>query len=141
MAIKLIIDTDPGIGEPSSHELCFSQSSTTRPCCVPADDSMAILAAFNSPEIEIIGLTTIFGNVPTPMATANALYLTEIAGRQVCLSFHRLVHRGESTAARGTPWLKVEVGRGTSSCSSEQWDGRHWPSGPLELHPCIYCTA
>lgn len=42
---------------------------------------MAILAAFNSPEVEIIGLTTLFGNVPTSMATANALHLVARAGR------------------------------------------------------------
>ena len=49
--------------------------------CTPADDSMAILAAFNSPEVEVIGLTTIFGNVPTRMATRNAILLRELAGR------------------------------------------------------------
>lgn len=59
MPIKLIIDTDPGV-----------------------DDAMAILAAFNSPEVEIIGLTTIFGNVTTPMATSNAIFLTELASRR-----------------------------------------------------------
>jgi uridine nucleosidase len=42
---------------------------------------MAILAAFNSPEVEVIGLTSIFGNVPTAMATRNALVLAELAGR------------------------------------------------------------
>lgn len=42
---------------------------------------MAILAAFNSPEVEILGLTTLFGNVPTTMATSNALRLIHIAGR------------------------------------------------------------
>ncbi|GKU98348.1 hypothetical protein SLEP1_g11363 [Rubroshorea leprosula] len=54
---KLIIDTDPGI-----------------------DDSMAILMAFQTPEVEIIGLTTIFGNVTTEDATRNALLLCEITG-------------------------------------------------------------
>ncbi|KDP42725.1 hypothetical protein JCGZ_23665 [Jatropha curcas] len=54
---KLIIDTDPGI-----------------------DDSMAILMAFQSPKLEILGLTTIFGNVTTTDATRNALLLCEIAG-------------------------------------------------------------
>ncbi|CAA2988241.1 probable uridine nucleosidase 1 [Olea europaea subsp. europaea] len=54
---KIIIDTDPGI-----------------------DDSMAILMAFQSPELEILGLTTIFGNVATDDATSNALLLCEIAG-------------------------------------------------------------
>ncbi|KAL3532073.1 hypothetical protein ACH5RR_005594 [Cinchona calisaya] len=54
---KLIIDTDPGI-----------------------DDSMAILMAFQSPDLEVLGLTTIFGNVSTEDATRNALLLCEIAG-------------------------------------------------------------
>lgn len=49
---KIIIDTDPGI-----------------------DDSMTILMAFQTPEVEIIGLTTIFGNVTTKDATRNALLL------------------------------------------------------------------
>nr|XP_025883532.1 uridine nucleosidase 1-like isoform X2 [Solanum lycopersicum] len=54
---KIIIDTDPGI-----------------------DDSMAILMAFQSPEVEILGLTTIFGNATTKAATRNALILCETAG-------------------------------------------------------------
>nr|KJB36384.1 hypothetical protein B456_006G156300 [Gossypium raimondii] len=54
---KLIIDTDPGI-----------------------DDSMAILMAFQNPEVDILGLTTVFGNVRTEDATRNALLLCEIAG-------------------------------------------------------------
>ncbi|KAK4481173.1 hypothetical protein RD792_012054, partial [Penstemon davidsonii] len=45
-----------------------------------ADDSMAILMAFQSPELDILGLTTIFGNVTTEDATRNALLLCEIAG-------------------------------------------------------------
>lgn len=56
---KLIIDTDPGI-----------------------DDSMAIMMAFQTPEVEVVGLTTIFGNVSTEDATRNALLLCEIAGCQ-----------------------------------------------------------
>lgn len=55
---KLIIDTDPGI-----------------------DDAMAIFVALQSPEVEVIGLTTIYGNVYTTLATRNALHLLEIAGR------------------------------------------------------------
>ncbi|XP_057777910.1 probable uridine nucleosidase 2 [Salvia miltiorrhiza] len=55
---KIIIDTDPGI-----------------------DDAMAIFVALQSPEVEVIGLTTIYGNVYTTLATRNALHLLEIAGR------------------------------------------------------------
>lgn len=58
MPRKIIIDTDPGV-----------------------DDAMAIFFALCSPELEVIGLTTIFGNVHTDLATANALRLLEIAGR------------------------------------------------------------
>ena len=58
MARKIIIDTDPGV-----------------------DDAMAIFLALASPELEVIGLTTIFGNVHTELATTNALRLLEIAGR------------------------------------------------------------
>ncbi|CAJ2632381.1 uridine nucleosidase 1-like protein [Trifolium pratense] len=57
-AEKLIIDTDPGI-----------------------DDSMAILMAFRCPEVEVVGLTTVFGNAATEDSTRNALNLCEIAGR------------------------------------------------------------
>lgn len=48
---------------------------------MPADDAMAILCAFNSPEIEIIGLTTVFGNVYTQTATQNAFKLLDLANR------------------------------------------------------------
>ena len=41
MAHKIILDTDPGI-----------------------DDAMAIFFAFQSPDIEVLGLTTVYGNVP-----------------------------------------------------------------------------
>lgn len=58
MSKKIIIDTDPGV-----------------------DDAMAILLALKSPELEVVGLTTIFGNVYTDLATQNALRLLEFAGR------------------------------------------------------------
>ncbi len=52
--VKLIIDTDPGI-----------------------DDAMAIFYAAAAPDIELLGLSTIFGNVTTEVATRNALRLLE----------------------------------------------------------------
>ena len=55
---KIIIDTDPGI-----------------------DDAMAIFYALASPELDVIGLTSIFGNVHTDLATENALRLLEIGDR------------------------------------------------------------
>ncbi|THG19344.1 hypothetical protein TEA_028597 [Camellia sinensis var. sinensis] len=44
------------------------------------DDSVAIFMAFQTPQLEVLGLTTIFGNVTTEDATCNALILGEIAG-------------------------------------------------------------
>lgn len=55
--ISLLIDTDPGV-----------------------DDAMAILAALNCSQVEVIGVTTLFGNVTTDTATKNALRLVEMAG-------------------------------------------------------------
>ncbi|XLU42416.1 hypothetical protein S245_037230, partial [Arachis hypogaea] len=47
-----------------------------------ADDGMAIMMPFQCPEVEVLGFTTIFGNVATTDAIQNALLLCEIAGRQ-----------------------------------------------------------
>ena len=58
--VRLIIDTDPGI-----------------------DDAMAIACAAGLPEVELVGLTTVFGNVLTPEATRNALSLAERFGLEV----------------------------------------------------------
>ena len=60
MPKKIIIDTDPGV-----------------------DDAMAILFALQSPELEVVGLTTIFGNVHTDLGTQNALRLVEFAGKDM----------------------------------------------------------
>ena len=59
MRKKIIIDTDPG-----------------------QDDAVAILLALASPELEILGITTVAGNVPLNLTTKNALIITEIAGRE-----------------------------------------------------------
>ncbi|KAF3775237.1 putative uridine nucleosidase 2 [Nymphaea thermarum] len=48
----------------------------------PNHDAMAIFLALQSPELQVIGLTTIFGNVYTTLATRNALHLLEVAQRQ-----------------------------------------------------------
>ena len=59
MTRKIIIDTDPG-----------------------QDDAVAILLAFASPdELEVIGVTTVAGNVPLTSTTANARQVLELAGR------------------------------------------------------------
>ncbi len=53
---KLIIDTDPGV-----------------------DDAMAILFACAHADLDLVGLTSVFGNVTVDVATRNALVLAELA--------------------------------------------------------------
>ncbi|MBI9044246.1 MAG: nucleoside hydrolase [Anaerolineaceae bacterium] len=57
MPQKIIIDTDPGI-----------------------DDTMAITFALRSPELEVIGLTTVFGNADIETTSMNGLRLVELEG-------------------------------------------------------------
>ncbi|MEM1345953.1 MAG: nucleoside hydrolase, partial [Pseudomonadota bacterium] len=56
----VLIDTDPGI-----------------------DDAMAILYALADPALDVLGLTSVFGNVDVATATANAQRLVELAGAAV----------------------------------------------------------
>ena len=58
MSTKIVIDCDPG-----------------------HDDAMAILLALASPEVELIGVTTVAGNQTLDKTTRNALVTLEIAGR------------------------------------------------------------
>ncbi|MDR4478772.1 MAG: nucleoside hydrolase [Nitrospira sp.] len=53
---KVIIDTDPGV-----------------------DDALAILLALASPELEVVGLTTVCGNVPVGQATKNLFRILNLA--------------------------------------------------------------
>jgi hypothetical protein len=57
--------------------VAFGSQSTdrTEPLYDGADDTMAIFLALRSPELEVLGLTTTFGNVHTALATRNALHL------------------------------------------------------------------
>ncbi len=70
---KIIFDTDPGV-----------------------DDAMALYYALAHPAIELVGITTTFGNVTVEQAAINALYLTRIAGRRMPV-----------TQGVKTPWLKA----------------------------------
>jgi purine nucleosidase len=58
MTRKIIIDTDPG-----------------------QDDAVAILLALASPELEVLGLTAVAGNVPLPLTQKNARIIVELACR------------------------------------------------------------
>src|ERR671926_1194979 len=57
-AVPIIIDCDPG-----------------------HDDAIALLLALASPEVELLGVTTVHGNQTLEKTTANALRVLELAGR------------------------------------------------------------
>jgi len=56
---KVIFDTDPGV-----------------------DDAMALYFALAHPGIDVVGVTTTFGNVSVEQAARNALYLTSLANKR-----------------------------------------------------------
>ncbi|MEM9796495.1 MAG: nucleoside hydrolase [Pseudomonadota bacterium] len=58
MTRKIIIDTDPG-----------------------QDDAVAILLALAAPELEVLGITAVAGNVPLTLTAVNARKVCELAGR------------------------------------------------------------
>jgi inosine-uridine nucleoside N-ribohydrolase len=70
---KVIFDTDPGV-----------------------DDAMALYFALAHPDIEVLGITTTFGNVTVQQAATNALYLCALAGRQIPV-----------TLGVARPWVKA----------------------------------
>ncbi|WP_114970418.1 nucleoside hydrolase [Rhodoferax ferrireducens] len=70
--IPVIYDTDPGV-----------------------DDAMALYFALAHPAIEVLGITTTFGNVTVEQAATNALYLSAIAGKNVPV-----------TKGVATPWCR-----------------------------------
>lgn len=58
--MKIIIDTDPG-----------------------QDDAVAILLALASPELDVLGITCVAGNVPLDLTVTNACKLVELSGKSV----------------------------------------------------------
>ena len=63
--------------EPSRHQVIFDTDFVMP----PADDGMALILALHSPELEILGVTTVAGNESMEKATVDATRLLEIAGR------------------------------------------------------------
>jgi len=78
---KVIFDTDPGV-----------------------DDAMALLFLHRHPDIELVGITTVFGNAPIEITTRNALFLSEQWG------------------------IEAPVARGADQTFDPGRPGGHWPT-------------
>lgn len=90
---RVIIDTDPGV-----------------------DDAVAILTALASPEIDVVALTTVTGNVSLTHTTLNARRLIELANRPDVL-----VVEGCGTPLQGVPLHASEV-HGEDGLGDLSWD-------------------
>ncbi len=101
MPRRIVIDTDPGV-----------------------DDAVAILLALASPELKVVALTTVAGNVDLEKTTLNARRLLELAGRPDVI-----VAAGMAEALAGSPAHEGGV-HGQDGLGDLEWDE---PSVPV--HP------
>lgn len=100
MKHKVILDTDPGI-----------------------DDGMAIAFALAHPHIELLALTTVFGNVNIDKATRNAQYVLDVFG-----ATDVAVVKGASVPVEQTPLPHAEFVHG------EDGIGNCYPDTPVTLN-------
>ncbi len=104
MTRRVIIDTDPG-----------------------QDDALALLVALASPELDVVAVTTVAGNVPQPLVTDNALALVELAGASDVP-----VYRGVSVRCSGScTQPSMCMGRQASTAPTYPLHQHHRPKGTL----------
>ena len=65
MSRAIILDTDPGVGIPGTD----------------ADDPLALLLALGDPRLELLAVTTVFGNTPPQLGARGAAAVLATAGR------------------------------------------------------------
>src|SRR5690242_18069911 len=108
----ILFDTDPGV-----------------------DDAMALLFALRSPEIDVLGVTTVFGNSTVDVTTRNALNLLDVAGRPDIP-----VARGAARAlAVAHPPATAEWVHGDDAMGSIGWTDVNNPAQkPSALHAAQY---
>lgn len=101
MTVPMIIDTDPGV-----------------------DDAVAVLLAVASPRVQLLAVTTVFGNAAVEVTTTNALRLRALAGQVE----H---HLAQLPVASGAARPLVYPRRSRASC----WHGADGLAGRAELLP------
>jgi purine nucleosidase len=102
-ALPIIIDTDPG-----------------------QDDAVALLLALASPEdLEVLGITTVGGNVPLELTVRNALIMTELARRTDVA-----VHRG-CAGPMARPLVTAEYVHGDTGIDGADFVEPTTPASPV----------
>ena len=104
---KIIFDTDPGV-----------------------DDAMALLLALSSPEIDVVGVTTVFGNTNVDSTTVNALNLLHLADRMDIP-----VAKGAGQPMVNPPRAKGEFVHGADGMGNVGWwEANHSGHKPVDRH-------
>ena len=104
---KIIFDTDPGV-----------------------DDAMALLLALRSPEIDVVGVTTVFGNTNVESTTVNALNLLHFADR-----IDIPVAKGAGQPMVNPPGLLGEFVHGDDGMGGiDWWEPNHPEHRPVDKH-------
>src|SRR5689334_24761275 len=62
-----------------------------------SDDAVALIMALRAPDVRVVAITVVAGNVPLEQATRNALYTAELCGSPVP------VHSGAAKPIRREP--------------------------------------
>lgn len=126
---KIILDTDPGV-----------------------DDTMAIAYALAHPDIELLGLTTVYGNINIDYATRNAQYVLDVLGAtsvavargasapsiQTPLRHADFVHGADGL---GNVYPGSEPGKAASSPAVLRADARHATIEPVDAADFIIHNA
>jgi inosine-uridine nucleoside N-ribohydrolase len=114
--VKLVIDTDPGNGIAGSD----------------VDDGLAIGLALCSPEVELLALTVVAGNVPVEQGVRGALELLHAAG-----ATHIPVHRGADRPLLQDPrpWRSLLDTRRDDPGAQRLWQGFQRGGTSSEVQP------
>ncbi len=94
MTERIIIDTDGGI-----------------------DDALALLLAFHSPELDILAVTTVFGNIPVNKATENVIKMFFLCNSEGKLR----IAQGKNRPKKGKPFFAFDI-HGADGLGDIDWE-------------------
>ena len=118
LAAALLAASAPGAEPPRSRTPIILD--TDFQLASPSDDALALLLALQSPELDVVGITTVAGNASMARATADVLRALEIVGRADIP-----VYRGAARplAHVAGAWEKAGYGRWWADDAPKPWGG------------------
>jgi purine nucleosidase len=103
-----------------------------------SDDAVALIMALRAPDVEVVAITTVAGNVPVEQSTRNALYVAEICGSDVPV--YAGADKPLLRAYQNATWFHGADGLGEHGYpppkrSMERWHGADAIIAECEAHP------